>query len=170
MRPIPLSYMTGKSLRVASLPPPARTYLLIFVYDPGLRSDWNPQNDLQAQDRCHRIGQTRIVLVYRFVTAHSVEQMVLDRAESKRKLEKLVIHKGKFKGRQKERLAAMTGDELRALLMADAAEAITFAPGELVINDADLTAVLDRELQTRALAPSAPARLVPEKPASQNLF
>ena len=62
----------------------------VIIYD----SDWNPQADLQAQDRCHRIGQKQIVMVYRFVTANSVEQLILERADAKRKLEKLVIHKG----------------------------------------------------------------------------
>jgi hypothetical protein len=37
-------------------------------------SDWNPQADIQAMDRCHRIGQTRPVTVFRFVTEHSVEE------------------------------------------------------------------------------------------------
>ena len=60
-------------------------------------SDWNPQMDLQAQDRVHRIGQTKPVLIYRLVTADSVESKILERASSKRKLEKLVIHKGKRK-------------------------------------------------------------------------
>jgi ATP-dependent DNA helicase len=40
----------------------------VIIYD----SDWNPQQDLQAQDRCHRIGQTKPVLVLRLVTAASV--------------------------------------------------------------------------------------------------
>ena len=34
-----------------------------IIYD----SDWNPQQDLQAQDRCHRIGQTKPVMIYRYV-------------------------------------------------------------------------------------------------------
>merc|ERR1719247_343890 len=40
-------------------------------------SDWNPQNDLQAQDRCHRIGQKKTVMVYRLATAATVEEKVL---------------------------------------------------------------------------------------------
>lgn len=64
----------------------------VIIYD----SDWNPQVDLQAQDRVHRIGQTRPVVVYRFVTAGSIEKRVLDCAGSKRRLEKMVIHKGIF--------------------------------------------------------------------------
>lgn len=59
-------------------------------------SDWNPHQDLQAMDRCHRIGQTKPVLVLRLATAHSVEGKMLRRANSKLMLEKLVIKKGAF--------------------------------------------------------------------------
>lgn len=50
--------------------------------------------DLQAQDRCHRIGQTKPVVVYRFVTGNTVDEMIVERASTKRKLEKIIIHKG----------------------------------------------------------------------------
>ena len=53
----------------------------------------NPQVDLQAQDRCHRIGQTKPVLVYRLVTANTIDQKILERASAKRKLGQMVIHK-----------------------------------------------------------------------------
>ncbi|XP_039261081.2 lymphocyte-specific helicase-like [Styela clava] len=66
----------------------------VIIYD----SDWNPQNDLQAQDRCHRIGQTKPVMIYRLVTASSIDQRMVERAAEKRKLEKLVMHENKFKG------------------------------------------------------------------------
>ena len=55
----------------------------------------NPQNDLQAQDRAHRIGQTKPVLVYRMVTRGTIDQKIVERAAAKRKLEKMVIHKGR---------------------------------------------------------------------------
>lgn len=55
--------------------------------------DWNPQQDLQAQDRCHRIGQTKPVMIYRLVTANTIDQKIVERAAAKRKLEKMVIHK-----------------------------------------------------------------------------
>ncbi|KAK4368037.1 hypothetical protein RND71_011829 [Anisodus tanguticus] len=64
-----------------------------ILYD----SDWNPQMDLQAMDRCHRIGQTKPVHVYRLSTALSVEGRILKRAFSKLKLEHVVIGKGQFK-------------------------------------------------------------------------
>ena len=48
---------------------------------------------LQAQDRCHRIGQTRPVMIYRLVTANTIDQKIVERAAAKRKLEKMIIHK-----------------------------------------------------------------------------
>lgn len=53
-------------------------------------SDWNPQNDLQAMSRAHRIGQTEAVNIYRFVTSGSVEEDILERAKRKRVLDHLV--------------------------------------------------------------------------------
>ena len=51
--------------------------------------------DAQAQDRAHRIGQTRPVLIFRLVSAHTVETKIMQCATEKRKLEALVIAKGK---------------------------------------------------------------------------
>ncbi|KAL9072088.1 MAG: hypothetical protein Q9157_005231, partial [Trypethelium eluteriae] len=63
-------------------------------------SDWNPQQDLQAQDRAHRIGQTQPVIVYRLATRGTVEEVLLERADQKRRLEKLVIRKGRFRAKE----------------------------------------------------------------------
>ncbi|KAL8923378.1 MAG: hypothetical protein Q9208_004648 [Pyrenodesmia sp. 3 TL-2023] len=60
-------------------------------------SDWNPQQDLQAQDRAHRIGQTRPVVVYRLATRGTVEQTLLEKADGKRRLERIVIQREKFR-------------------------------------------------------------------------
>jgi len=54
-------------------------------------SDWNPQMDLQAQDRAHRIGQTRPVRIYRLVTGNSIEAKIVERAAHKLKLGALVL-------------------------------------------------------------------------------
>ena len=59
-------------------------FTIFSIYD----SDWNPQQDLQAQDRCHRIGQTKPVMVYRLVTANTIDQKIVERAAAKRKLGK----------------------------------------------------------------------------------
>ena len=59
----------------------------VVLYD----SDWNPQMDLQAQDRAHRIGQTRPVTVYRFCMESTLEEKILERAERKLYLDRMVI-------------------------------------------------------------------------------
>lgn len=61
-----------------------------------LDSDWNPQVDLQAMDRVHRIGQLKPVAVYRVVISNTIEEIILAKADAKRKLEKLVIRMGRF--------------------------------------------------------------------------
>lgn len=57
-------------------------------------SDWNPQADLQAMARAHRIGQTRPVSVYRLVSKATVEEEVLERARNKLMLEFITIQRG----------------------------------------------------------------------------
>lgn len=64
----------------------------VIIFD----SDWNPSMDQQAQDRAHRIGQRREVLVLRLLTAKSIEENVLERASFKRGLEKKIIRAGMF--------------------------------------------------------------------------
>ena len=104
-------------------------------------SDWNPHMDLQAQDRCHRIGQTKRVMVYRLaacgtverergggprrlavggVSSHlaaceQVEEQILVKAKQKLKLEQLVVSKGKFKdiGKKTDRSERIAEDELQ---------------------------------------------------------
>ncbi|CAG8482252.1 7854_t:CDS:10 [Ambispora leptoticha] len=64
----------------------------VIFYD----SDWNPCMDRQCQDRCHRIGQTRDVHIYRFVSEYSIEENMLRKANQKRMLDNLVITEGEF--------------------------------------------------------------------------
>lgn len=59
----------------------------VIIYD----SDWNPQNDLQAMARAHRIGQTRPVSIFRLVSRGTVEETILERAKQKMVLDHLVI-------------------------------------------------------------------------------
>ncbi|KAJ6984629.1 protein CHROMATIN REMODELING 5-like isoform X2 [Populus alba x Populus x berolinensis] len=67
----------------------------VIIFD----SDWNPQNDLQAMSRAHRIGQQEVVNIYRFVTSKSVEEDILERAKKKMVLDHLVIQKLNAEGR-----------------------------------------------------------------------
>lgn len=82
----------------------------VIFYD----SDWNPTMDAQAQDRCHRIGQTRDVHIYRSVGHHfslsltkttkrcrlvserTIEENILKKANQKRLLGDLAIEGGNF--------------------------------------------------------------------------
>jgi SWI/SNF-related matrix-associated actin-dependent regulator of chromatin subfamily A member 5 len=61
----------------------------------------NPQVDLQAQDRAHRIGQTKQVNVYRLVTEGTIEEKIVERAETKLHLDALVIQQGRLVDQQK---------------------------------------------------------------------
>uniref|UniRef100_A0A8I5U6V5 Proliferation-associated SNF2-like protein n=1 Tax=Pongo abelii TaxID=9601 RepID=A0A8I5U6V5_PONAB len=115
----------------------------VIIYD----SDWNPQSDLQAQDRCHRIGQTKPVVVYRLVTANTIDQKIVERAAAKRKLEKLIIHKNHFKGGQSGLNLSknfLDPKELMELLKSRDYEREIKGSREKVISDKDLELLLDR--------------------------
>ena len=62
----------------------------VIIFD----SDWNPQADLQAMARAHRIGQKKPVSIYRLVSKETVEEEVLERARNKLMLEFITIQRG----------------------------------------------------------------------------
>jgi ATP-dependent DNA helicase len=108
-------------------------------------SDWNPQQDLQAQDRAHRIGQTRPVIVYRLATKGTVEESLLLSADAKRRLEKLVIKKGGFRTMSQKMDTRETIDKetLRNLLLKDG-EVYKFSGDREILSDQDLAVLCDR--------------------------
>ena len=65
---------------------------IVVLYD----SDWNPQMDLQAMDRAHRIGQTKVVQVFRLVTPNTMEEKMIERQTLKLKLDNMIIQKGRM--------------------------------------------------------------------------
>lgn len=73
-------------------------------------SDWNPHADLQAQDRAHRIGQKKAVLILRFITEKSVEEAMYSRAQYKLDIDDKVIQAGRFDNKS-------TQEEQEALLV-----------------------------------------------------
>ncbi|XP_039289361.1 ATP-dependent helicase brm isoform X2 [Nilaparvata lugens] len=64
----------------------------VIIFD----SDWNPHQDLQAQDRAHRIGQQNEVRVLRLMTVNSVEERILAAARYKLNMDEKVIQAGMF--------------------------------------------------------------------------
>lgn len=68
----------------------------VIIFD----SDWNPQVDLQAMDRAHRIGQKNEVRIYRLVSETTVEEKMIERQRIKMKWDSLVILRGKPASKQ----------------------------------------------------------------------
>lgn len=64
----------------------------VIIYD----SDWNPHQDQQAQDRAHRLGQTKAVRVLRLLTVGSIEETVLETARFKLSIDDQVIQAGQY--------------------------------------------------------------------------
>ncbi|KAF2259557.1 helicase swr1 [Lojkania enalia] len=58
--------------------------------------DWNPAMDKQCQDRSHRIGQTRDVHIYKFVSEYTIEANILRKSNQKRLLDDVIIQRGDF--------------------------------------------------------------------------
>lgn len=81
----------------------------VIFYD----SDWNPSMDKQCQDRCHRIGQTRDVHIYRLVSEYTIESNILRKAQQKTILDNVVIQEGEFTTDYFTKLSVrdMLGDE-----------------------------------------------------------
>ncbi|KAL1082394.1 hypothetical protein V6Z11_D09G130400 [Gossypium hirsutum] len=94
----------------------------VIIFD----SDWNPQNDLQAMSRAHRIGQREVVNIFRFVTSKSVEEDILERAKKKMVLDHLVIQKlnaeGRLERKETKKGSHFDKNELSAILRFGAEE------------------------------------------------
>ncbi|EAT86336.2 hypothetical protein SNOG_06505 [Parastagonospora nodorum SN15] len=113
---------------------------IVVLFD----SDWNPQADLQAMDRAHRIGQTKQVYVFRFVTEGAIEEKVLERAAQKLRLDQLVIQQGRS---QQPAKGAASKDELLTMIQ-HGAEKATGDQGD----DDDFDAIMQRgEQMTKKL-------------------
>ncbi|XP_050542217.1 lymphoid-specific helicase-like isoform X2 [Daktulosphaira vitifoliae] len=109
----------------------------VIIFD----SDWNPQADLQAQDRCHRMGQEKPVVVYRLCSKDTVDERILDRAVAKRKLEKMVIGNGTFN--RSSKISLTTIEELMSLLESSDYNKKIQSNG-FIFTDEELDALLDR--------------------------
>lgn len=106
----------------------------VIIYD----SDWNPHQDLQAQDRAHRIGQKNEVRILRLITSNSVEEKILERAQYKLDMDGKVIQAGKFdnKSTNEER------DEMLRVML-ESAEAVDQMDAD-EMDDDDLNDIMIR--------------------------
>ncbi|KAG9275685.1 SWI/SNF-related matrix-associated actin-dependent regulator of chromatin subfamily A member 5 isoform X2 [Astyanax mexicanus] len=108
---------------------------VVIIYD----SDWNPQVDLQAMDRAHRIGQKKQVRVFRFITENTVEERIVERAEMKLRLDSIVIQQGRLVDPNMNKLGK---DEMLSIIRHGATH--VFASKESEITDEDIDAILER--------------------------
>lgn len=101
----------------------------VVLYD----SDWNPQVDLQAMDRAHRIGQVNPVNVYRLISENTIEEKIIERQIVKLKWDSLVIQKGRLA--QKSR--GLNKEELQGLISHGASEIFKATTGTITEGDID---------------------------------
>merc|ERR1711981_780243 len=106
---------------------------VVILYD----SDWNPQMDLQAMDRAHRIGQKKQVRVFRLVTENTVDEKIVERAAVKLRLDRMVIRQGRL-AEQKQNLGK---DEMLGMIRHGAKN--IFATKDEEIADEDIDALLE---------------------------
>mmetsp|Transcript_40485 Transcript_40485/g.61744 ORF Transcript_40485/g.61744 Transcript_40485/m.61744 type:complete len:335 (+) Transcript_40485:1693-2697(+) len=111
---------------------------VVIIFD----SDWNPQVDLQAIDRAHRIGQKRDVIVYRFVTEESVEEKIVERAARKLKVDHLIMQRGKFNA-SNDKENKVASDEVLTMIKHGAQEIIHTCDQE----DEDMKANIDKIIE-----------------------
>ena len=121
------------STRAGGLGINLQTANVVILYD----SDWNPQADLQAQDRAHRIGQKKPVQVFRFVTEHTVEEKIVERAQQKLKLDAMVVQQGRLKEKDKQ----LSRDDLLEAVRFGADK--IFKSKDSSITDDDIDLILD---------------------------
>ncbi|OJI98989.1 hypothetical protein ASPVEDRAFT_25827 [Aspergillus versicolor CBS 583.65] len=107
----------------------------VIIFD----SDWNPHQDLQAQDRAHRIGQKNEVRILRLITSNSVEEKILERAQFKLDMDGKVIQAGKFDNKS-------TNEERDALLrtLLETAEGTEQVGDQDEMDDDDLNDIMAR--------------------------
>ena len=86
----------------------------VIIFD----SDWNPQNDIQATARAHRIGQTQEVKVYRLLTRNTYEAKMFERASKKLALDQAVLGGGdaEERGGKRKPKSVREAEELESLL------------------------------------------------------
>lgn len=111
----------------------------VIIFD----SDWNPQADLQAMARAHRIGQKNHVMVYRFVSKDTVEEEVLERARKKMILEYAIISLGVTDGTNRSKKNEPSSGELSEILKFGAGNMFKANDNQKKLEDLNLDDVLN---------------------------
>ncbi|KAG0681856.1 transcriptional regulator [Pichia californica] len=111
----------------------------VIIFD----SDWNPQADLQAMARAHRIGQKNHVMIYRFVSKDTIEEQVLERARRKMILEYAIISLGITDKKATNTKSDPSTGELSEILKFGASAMFQKNDNQKKLENFDLEAVLN---------------------------
>jgi len=134
----------------------------VVMYD----SDWNPHADLQALSRCHRIGQAKIVMIYRLVCKFSVEERIVMVGKKKLALEHAVVSGLSKKEKENDSDGKPTKDELLQILQAGAEQLFGERSSELDKQPRVWDVAGARKLLNQSLADAAEAASQEEKSAA----
>lgn len=121
-------------------------------------SDWNPQCDLQAMDRAHRIGQKLPVNVYRLITKNSIEEKMLEKQIMKLKFDYLIVAKGRAaeygqeEGKKKDTLENLFNFDITKISKQEHKDLVQFGANkifggddeELDLDNMDLDDIIER--------------------------
>lgn len=143
---------------------------IVILYD----SDWNPQVDLQAMDRAHRIGQKKPVQVFRFITEGTVEEKIIERADRKLFLDAAVIQQGRLA----EQNSTLEKGDLMKMVRFGADQILSGKGGTYSDEDIDAliakgeekTSAIQAKLQTDAKHNLADFKLLADTDYSKDTF
>ena len=113
---------------------------IVILYD----SDWNPQIDLQAMDRAHRIGQKKPVSVFRFITQNTIEEKMIEKQALKLKLDSAIIQRGRLATKTQ----GFSKDELKDVMNYGADE--IFKIGD-TFTDEDIETMINKGLENATM-------------------
>ena len=143
---------------------------IVILFD----SDWNPQVDLQAMDRAHRIGQKKPVQVFRFITEGTVEEKIIERADRKLFLDAAVIQQGRLAEQHK----SLDKDDLMKMVRFGADQILSGTEGTYTDEDIDAliargeerTSEMQAKLQTNAQHNLANFSLIADDDTGRDTF
>jgi SWI/SNF-related matrix-associated actin-dependent regulator of chromatin subfamily A member 5 len=145
----------------------------VILYD----SDWNPQVDLQAMERAHRIGQTKPVRIYRLICRGSVEERIVLRAEKKLFLNAIVAETDPDE-MMNEHVEGSTCDSIgealgigggTAMSKAELASLIRFGANAVFESVSQGVQITDTELHQMLELDGRDLVSIPSAPSSENL-